>query len=142
RCLAHVINLATQALISTYSKTKHFDPKEPNDHEPDIDAFQRDEVGLIHSITVKARSSAKRKERLLKIQKRSGRNVLMLLLDMKEPDLHKRAKIDALKLTEEEWKRLKLFINLLEVRLLVFVPKNINCCVYLECRSRTTGFFI
>jgi hypothetical protein len=30
-----------------------------------------------------ARSSAKRKERLLKIQKRSGSNVLMLLLDMK-----------------------------------------------------------
>ena len=100
RCLAHVINLAMQALISTYSKTKHFDPKEPNIHEPDIDAFQRDEVGLIRSITVKvgllfflrglksimfqqARSSAKRKERLLKIQKRSGGNALMLLLDMK-----------------------------------------------------------
>jgi hypothetical protein len=48
-----VINLATQALISTYSKTKHFDPKEPTDHEPDIDAFQRDEVGLIRAITVK-----------------------------------------------------------------------------------------
>ena len=42
-----------QALISTYSKTKHFDPKEPNIHEPDIDAFQRNKVGLIHSIMVK-----------------------------------------------------------------------------------------
>jgi hypothetical protein len=30
-----------------------------------------------------ARSSAKHKERLLKIQKRSGSDVLMLLLDMK-----------------------------------------------------------
>jgi hypothetical protein len=48
-CLAHVINLATQALISTYSKSPHFDPKNPDAHVPD----ERDEVGLIRAIAVK-----------------------------------------------------------------------------------------
>ena len=32
-----------------------------------------------------------------------------------ESDLEKRRKIDALKLTEEEWKRVKLFMDLLRV---------------------------
>lgn len=53
RCLAHIINLATQAFIAAYSQTKHFDPASPNDHEPDIGAFVRDEVGLIRAIAVK-----------------------------------------------------------------------------------------
>ena len=49
-CLSHVINLATQALISTYSKSPHFDPKDPDAHIP----ITRDEVGLIRTIAVKA----------------------------------------------------------------------------------------
>src|SRR5882757_3054623 len=48
-CLAHVINLATQALISTYSKSPHFDPKQPDAHIP----TSRDEVGLVWAIVVK-----------------------------------------------------------------------------------------
>ena len=48
-CLAHVINLVTQMLISTYSKSPHFDPKEPDAHTP----TSRDEVGLIRAIVVK-----------------------------------------------------------------------------------------
>jgi hypothetical protein len=48
-CLAHIINLATQALISTYSKAPHFDPKDPEAHVP----TSRDEVGLVRAITVK-----------------------------------------------------------------------------------------
>jgi hypothetical protein len=48
-CLAHVINLATQALISTYSKSPHFDPKHPEAHVP----TSRDEVGLVRAIAVK-----------------------------------------------------------------------------------------
>jgi hypothetical protein len=48
-CLAHVINLATQAFISTYSKAPHFDPKDPEAHEPTT----RDEVGLVRAIMVK-----------------------------------------------------------------------------------------
>jgi hypothetical protein len=61
-CLAHVINLATQLLISSYSKTPHFDPTQPDAHVPashndDVHVFTpRDEVGLIRAIVVKVRS--------------------------------------------------------------------------------------
>lgn len=55
RCLAHVINLATQAIIHVYSTTKHFDPTEPDSHDPDVFAAERDEVGLIRAITVKVK---------------------------------------------------------------------------------------
>lgn len=51
-CLAHVINLATQALISTYSPSPHFDPGNPEAHIPTT----RDEVGLIRTISVKVSS--------------------------------------------------------------------------------------
>jgi hypothetical protein len=44
-----VINLATQALISNYSKSLHFDPKNPDAHFP----TDRDEVGLVRAIIVK-----------------------------------------------------------------------------------------
>jgi hypothetical protein len=57
RCLTHILNLATQAIISMYSKSKHFDPANPTDHEPDTDAFRRDEVGLVRAITVKVSQS-------------------------------------------------------------------------------------
>ena len=50
-CLAHVINLATQVLISTYSKAPHFDPRNPEGHVPS----GRDEVGLVRAIAVKVR---------------------------------------------------------------------------------------
>jgi hypothetical protein len=52
-CLAHVINLATQALLSTYSKTKFFNPEKPEEHNPDLEAAERDVVGLVRAITVK-----------------------------------------------------------------------------------------
>ena len=48
-CLAHVINLATQALISTYSKAPYYDPEKPEAHVPS----SRDEVGLVRAIAVK-----------------------------------------------------------------------------------------
>lgn len=38
-------------LISTYSKSPHFDPKQPDDHVP----TSRDEVGLVRAIVVKVR---------------------------------------------------------------------------------------
>ena len=49
-CLAHVINLAMQMLISTYSKSPHFDPKQPDAHI----LTSHDEVGLVWAIVVKA----------------------------------------------------------------------------------------
>jgi hypothetical protein len=50
-CLAHVINLAMQMLISTYSKAAHFDPNQPEAHLP----TSCDEVGLVRAIVVKVR---------------------------------------------------------------------------------------
>jgi hypothetical protein len=47
-CLAHVINLAMQALILTYSKFPHFDPKQPDAHVP----TSRDKVGLVRVVVV------------------------------------------------------------------------------------------
>jgi hypothetical protein len=49
-CLTHVINLAMQMLISTYSKLPHFDPTQPDAHIP----TSHDEVGLVRAIVVKA----------------------------------------------------------------------------------------
>jgi len=37
RCLAHVINLATQALINAHSKVKHYNPATFNEHMLDAD---------------------------------------------------------------------------------------------------------
>jgi Na+-transporting methylmalonyl-CoA/oxaloacetate decarboxylase gamma subunit len=53
RCLAHIINLATQALISTRSKSKYYNPHDLEEHVPDVDAFERDEMGLVRAIAVK-----------------------------------------------------------------------------------------
>jgi hypothetical protein len=96
-CLAHVINLATQQLISSYSKSPHFDPHKPNAHIPTT----RDEVGLVRAIVVKVRnllssqmmvltvmqerSSSKRKEMWRTIQLKSNpmAKPLQLILDMK-----------------------------------------------------------
>ena len=58
RCLAHIINLATQALIATRSKSKYYNSHELEEHMPDVDAFERDEMGLIQAIVVKVSSSS------------------------------------------------------------------------------------
>ena len=42
-----------QALIATYSKMKHFDLVQPTEHEPDVDGFMQDVIGLVPAITVK-----------------------------------------------------------------------------------------
>ena len=57
RCLAHIINLAAQALITGYSKTKFFDPAHPEAHNPvSLEDSERDVVGLIRAIAVKVLS--------------------------------------------------------------------------------------
>ena len=48
-CLAHVINLGTQMLIGTYSKSPHYDLTKPVAHVP----ICCDEVGVIRAIVVK-----------------------------------------------------------------------------------------
>lgn len=53
RCLAHIINLATQALISTWSKAKYYNPHNVDEHTPDVSASEWEK--LIHAICVKVR---------------------------------------------------------------------------------------
>ena len=53
RCLAHIINLAMQALISVCSKAKYYNPHVLDEHVPDTNSHDRDEIGLIHAIVVK-----------------------------------------------------------------------------------------
>ena len=53
RCLAHIINLATQALISTKSKAKYYNPHDIDEHSPDFGTVERDELGLVRAISVK-----------------------------------------------------------------------------------------
>ncbi|KAJ2981763.1 hypothetical protein NUW54_g10828 [Trametes sanguinea] len=88
-CLAHIINLATQALLATYSRTPHFNAAEPKAHLNGLSTQSqersgRDEVGLIRAIAVKERSSAKRKDIFRNIQVKAGvRRPMQLLLDSK-----------------------------------------------------------
>ncbi|ESK81374.1 hat family dimerization domain-containing protein [Moniliophthora roreri MCA 2997] len=80
-CLAHIINLAVQAFIKTYSKSKHYDPQEPEVHEP---SEKGDEVGKVRAITVKACGGSQRKEKFLDAQRQRGiEKPAHLLLDMK-----------------------------------------------------------
>jgi len=51
--MAHIVNLATQSMIKTYSQSKHYNPHQPHDDLTDMVADNRDEIGLIRSIAVK-----------------------------------------------------------------------------------------
>lgn len=96
RCLAHIVNRATQAVISAHSKSKYY-----NGNPEDVGGTERDEIGIVRAICVKvhltlslqlcnsntmvskARSSAQRKEAFKSIQYRRKERPLQLLLDMK-----------------------------------------------------------
>lgn len=59
-CLAHVINLATQALIKHRSPAAYYDSNTPDAHVPSLDptpelGFRRDELALVRAIFVKVR---------------------------------------------------------------------------------------
>ncbi|KAG6864146.1 hypothetical protein C0991_012142, partial [Blastosporella zonata] len=91
-CLAHIINLATQALILTRSKAKYYNPHQIDEHLPDTSLdVERDELGLIWAIVVKECSSSQRKALFKDIQVRDAventeakaSEPLQLLLDMK-----------------------------------------------------------
>lgn len=53
RCLAHIINLATQALILTRSKAKFYSADAEDAHVPETAGVERDELGLVRAICVK-----------------------------------------------------------------------------------------
>ncbi|KAF8550337.1 hypothetical protein OG21DRAFT_1487829 [Imleria badia] len=71
----HIVNLATQVLLRAYSHSKEYDPKHP---EEDLIAWRggsrQDEVGVVRSICVKERSSAKRKQLFQTIQQQAKPN--------------------------------------------------------------------
>jgi hypothetical protein len=55
--LAHIINLATQALIKTRSDAKYYSPHDENQEDiQDADGAERDELGLVRAICVKVSS--------------------------------------------------------------------------------------
>lgn len=83
--MAHIINLATQAIIFVKSKAKHYDPHNLDAHLPDMTVHIRDELGLVRAICVKAQSSSQCKALFQNIQLRvnSQKELVQLLLDMK-----------------------------------------------------------
>jgi hypothetical protein len=57
RCLAHIINLATQATISARSKSKYYNGNPADEHLPeDLGANERDEIGIVRAICIKVRT--------------------------------------------------------------------------------------
>ena len=54
RCLAHIINLAVQAVISACSKLKYYNGNPTDNHLlEDLVANKHDEIGIIHAICIK-----------------------------------------------------------------------------------------
>ena len=53
RCLEHIINLATQALIKAYSKSQYYNPARPDDDLVAMSGKQRDVIGLVRATVVK-----------------------------------------------------------------------------------------
>lgn len=59
RCLTHIINLSTQAVISTYSKSGYYDGNMENNHFPeDSGTGEHDEIGIICAICIKVCSNS------------------------------------------------------------------------------------
>ncbi|KAG6813328.1 hypothetical protein H0H92_012141 [Tricholoma furcatifolium] len=81
------LGITGKAVISVYSPSKHYDPANPQAHEPDLVNNDRDVVGVVWSIVVKVRSSAQRKETFKSLQRNDakfeGKEALTLLIDMK-----------------------------------------------------------
>ncbi|KAF8230431.1 hypothetical protein L208DRAFT_1281721 [Tricholoma matsutake] len=118
-CLVHVINLATQMLISTYSKSLHFNAKQPDAHVP----TSCNEVGLVRAIVVKVHISTLPEKNII-THPWSGMLIIKCIdafvneLHWEEQDSVKHDKIRELKLTSEEWLRVNTFLGLLSVCLL------------------------
>ena len=53
RCMAHIISLTTQAMILAQSKAKHYDSHNEEQHIPDLNGADHDELGLVQAISVK-----------------------------------------------------------------------------------------
>ncbi|KAF8440929.1 hypothetical protein L210DRAFT_3645171 [Boletus edulis BED1] len=69
RCLAHIVNLAMQALLSAHNKSKAYNPQEPNADLVAHRNTEHDEIGVVHLLQDKPNHS-------------SHKQPLQLLLDM------------------------------------------------------------
>ena len=55
RCLTHIINLAAQAVISACSKSMYYNGNPTDNHlSDDLDYNERDEIGIVQAICIKA----------------------------------------------------------------------------------------
>ncbi|KAL1939290.1 hypothetical protein VTO73DRAFT_10093 [Trametes versicolor] len=93
--LPHIINLATQAVLDAYSKTPHYDP-----HALDIELVnqhgaRRDVIGLVWCISVKMVDQ------------------FVYEIGSHEKDRKGRQKLLNLQLSEDEWDRVKICLDLL-----------------------------
>ena len=65
-CLEHIVNLGTQQFLSTYSKSKYYDPEHPSTelHVENAATKRRDVIGLIRATAVKVSSHTREPGRL------------------------------------------------------------------------------
>ena len=59
RCLAHIINLATQAVITTCSKAKYYNSSSQDDNKlpQDLGVTEHNEIGIVHANCIKVHHS-------------------------------------------------------------------------------------
>jgi hypothetical protein len=58
RCLVHIINLATQSVISARTKSKYYNGDPSDDHMPeDNEDSEHDEIGIVQAICIKVSST-------------------------------------------------------------------------------------
>ncbi|KAG2049981.1 hypothetical protein BDR06DRAFT_1067076 [Suillus hirtellus] len=93
-CLAHIINLATQSLISTYSKALYYNPHKPKSHK----LTTWDEIALVQRTVI-----CEAKGNVLECADQSHQ----------EHNLTKCAKINFLQLSAGEWTHIGQFTDLL-----------------------------
>ncbi|KAG6913735.1 hypothetical protein DXG01_004673 [Tephrocybe rancida] len=125
------LGITTKAVISVYSPAKHFNTAKPEEHEPDTkEEGVHDEVGIIQTIVVKVRSSAKHKEIFKNIQVQWSSTYIMLRralllrkclndflskIQCEEPSYDKCNKLDALMLSKDEWEHVRKFVKVLDL---------------------------
>nr|VWO99711.1 Uncharacterized protein [Ganoderma boninense] len=117
RCLEHIINLATQALLAQHTKSKYYDPASlEDDLHIQHSAQQRDEVGLVCALCVKPDSVVINIQdaQTCKASMAGHVNKFVIAIRSAERDHDKRQKLLKIDLSNEEWARVDGLTQLLE----------------------------
>ncbi|KZS91374.1 hypothetical protein SISNIDRAFT_456638 [Sistotremastrum niveocremeum HHB9708] len=117
--MAHVIDLATQALLKSLSKAPHFNPHDPDAHLSKGDAeSRRDVIGQVGATSVKARAT------LVTANTTSSTTdavccvtSFIQILSIRETDTTKKAGLAKLPIQASDWAEVKSSIYVLSVRL-------------------------